>query len=42
MPQNNLVGIYNYIHLYDEDIIDDMQERLDDLVRLVEIGREKT
>ena len=40
MPQNNLVGLYNYIQLYDEDIIDDMQERLDELVGLVETRRE--
>ena len=31
MPQNNLMGLYNYIHMYD-DILDDMQERMDELV----------
>lgn len=34
MPQNNLVGLYTYIQKYDDDIIDDMQERLDELVGL--------
>ena len=40
MPQNNLVGLYNYIQKYDEDIIDDMQERLDEMVGLIETGKE--
>ena len=40
MPQNNLVGLYNYIQLYDEDITDDMQERLDELVGLEKTRRE--
>ena len=40
MPQNNLVGHYNYIQLYDEDITDDMQERLDELVGLTKTRKE--
>ena len=40
MPQNNLMGLYNYIQMYDEDIIDDMQERLDELVGLTETRKE--
>ncbi len=40
MPQNKLVGLYNYIQLYDEDIIDDMQERLDKLVGLTKTRKE--
>ena len=40
MPQNNLIGLYNYIQMYDEDIIDDMQERLDELVGLTETRKE--
>lgn len=40
MPQNNLIGLYNYIQKYDEDIIDDMQERMDELVGLTEARKE--
>ena len=40
MPQNNLVGLYNFIQMYDEDIINDMQERLDELVGLAETRKE--
>ena len=40
MPQNNLVGLYNYIQLYDEDTTDEMQERMDELVGLTETRRE--
>jgi len=40
MPHNNLVGLYNYIQLYDEGIGDDMQERLDELVGLAETRKE--
>ena len=40
MPQKNLVGLYNYIHMYGEDIINDMQERLDELVGLTETRKE--
>ena len=32
--------LYNFIQLYDEDITDDMQERLDELVGLAESRRE--
>ena len=42
MPQNNLMGLYKFIQLYDEDITHDMQERLDELVGLVESRREAT
>ena len=34
------MGLYNYIQLYDEDITDDMQERMDELVGLAETRRE--
>ena len=34
------MGLYNFIQLYDEDITNDMQERLDELVGLVETRRE--
>ena len=34
------MGFYNFIQLYDEDIIDDMQERLDELVGLAETRKE--
>ena len=40
MPQNKLLGLYNHIQLYDEDITGDMQERLDELVGLTEIRKE--
>ena len=40
MPQNKLMCLYNYIQMYDEDIIDDMQERLDELVGLTETRKE--
>ena len=40
MPKNNLVGLYNFIQMYDEDIINDMQERLDELVGLAETRNE--
>ena len=40
MPQNNLVGLYSYIQLYDEDITNEMQERMDELVGLTETRRE--
>ena len=40
MPQNKLLGLYNHIHIYDKDITDDMQERLDELVELIEIRKE--
>ena len=40
MPQNNLVGLDNYIQMYDEDIIDDMEERLDELLGLTETRKE--
>lgn len=40
MPQNNLMGLYNYIQLYDEDTTDEMQERMDELVGLTETRRE--
>ena len=35
-----MVGLYNYIQLYNEDITNDMQERLDELVGLAENKRE--
>lgn len=40
MPQNNLVGLYNYIQMYDKEIIDYMQEKLDELVGLTETRKE--
>lgn len=40
MPQKNLVGLYNYIQMYEEDITDDMQERLNELVGLTERRKE--
>lgn len=39
MPQNNLLGLYSHIQLYDEDIMDGIQERLDELVGLTETRR---
>ncbi len=29
-----MIGLYNYIQLYDEDTTDEMQERMDELVGL--------
>lgn len=40
MPQNNLMGLYNYIQMYDHDIVDDMHERIDELVGLVETRKD--
>ena len=42
MPLNNLVGLYNYIQMYDEDIIDEMKQRLDELLGLTETGEKES
>ena len=36
LPQNNLMNLYNFVRKYDDDITDDMQERMDELVGLSE------
>ena len=40
MPQNNMTGLYNFIQIYDDEIIDDMHQRIDELARLVETRKE--
>ena len=40
MPQNNLTCSYNFIQMYDDDIIDDMHERIYELTRLAEKRKE--
>ena len=40
IPLKNLVELYNYIQMHDEEIIGDMQERLDELVGLIETRKE--
>ena len=36
LPQNNLMNLYKFVQKYDDDITDDMQERMDELVGLYE------
>ena len=40
LGQNNLMNLYKFVQKYDDDIIDDMQERLDELVGLSEHRRD--
>lgn len=40
MPQNNLLEMYKFVQLYDDDIDDEMQLRIEDLIRLDETRRE--
>ena len=32
LPQNNLKEMYKFVQIYEEDILDDMQMRMDDIV----------
>ena len=34
------MGLYNYIQIYDEEIINDIQERLDEFLGLTETKKE--
>lgn len=36
LPKNNLMSLYKFIQKYDEDLVDDMQERVDELMGLNE------
>ena len=40
LPQNNLKEMYKYIQLYEDDIVDKMQLRIDDILQLEETRRE--
>ena len=40
IPQNSMTGLYNYIQIYDDEIIDDMHQRIDELAGLVETRKE--
>lgn len=40
LPQNNLLEMYKFVQLYDDDIDDEMQLRMEDLIRLDETRRE--
>ena len=42
LPQNNLMNLYKFVQKYDEDITDDMQERMDELVGLNEHRKDAT
>ena len=33
LPQNNLKEMYKFIQVYEEDIVDDMQMRMDDIIQ---------
>ena len=35
-----MTGLYNYIQIYDDEIIDDMHQRIDELAGLVETRKE--
>lgn len=39
MPKNNLSGIYKFIQHYDDEIIDEMQVRIEDILQLGETKR---
>ena len=39
LPQNNLMNLYKFVQKYDDDITDDMRERMDELVGLYEQRR---
>ena len=39
LPQNNLKEIYKFIQVYEEDIVNDMQMRMDDIMQLEEARR---
>ena len=42
MPQNNLLKMYKFVQMYDDDLEDDMQLRIEDLIRLDEMRRESS
>ena len=42
LPQNNLKEMYKFIQLYESDIVDDMQLRMDDILQLEETRRESS
>ena len=42
LPQNNLMSLYKFVQKYDDDITDDMQERMDELVELYEQRKDAT
>ena len=39
LPQHNLIGMYKFSQLYNEDLDDDMKLRIDELIRLDEERR---
>ena len=40
LPQNNLKEMYKFVQLYEDDIVDDMQMRMDDIMQLEETRRD--
>ena len=40
LSQNNLMSLYKFVQKYDDDIVDDMQERMNELVGLNEHRRD--
>ena len=42
LPQNNLKEMYNFVQLYEGDIVDDMQMRMNDIMQLEEARRDSS
>uniref|UniRef100_UPI002FCC77E9 hypothetical protein n=1 Tax=Escherichia coli TaxID=562 RepID=UPI002FCC77E9 len=39
LPQNNLNEMYKFVQLYEDDIVDEMKLRMDDILQLEETRR---